>query len=144
MNETLGKIHFWGTMIGAYLIFWPMHYIGMAGVPRRYYRFDTFQSFSHFDELNKFITIAAVVTFAFQLLLVINFFYSIWKGRKVTEKNPWQASTLEWTTPINPGHGNWPGNLPTVQRWPYDYGKDGRDFIPQIEPIGPDETPDRH
>ena len=144
MNETLGKIHFWGTMIGAYLIFWPMHYTGMAGVPRRYYRFDTFQSFSHFDELNKFITIAAIITFAFQLLLVVNFFYSIWKGRKVTEKNPWGASTLEWTTPINPGHGNCPGKIPAVQRWPYDYGKDGREFIPQIEPVGPNESPDTH
>ncbi|MFZ4558706.1 MAG: cytochrome c oxidase subunit I [Saprospiraceae bacterium] len=144
MNETLGKIHFWGTIIGAYLIFWPMHYTGMAGVPRRYYRFDTFQSFSHFDELNKFITIAAIITFAFQLLLVVNFFYSIWKGRKVTEKNPWGASTLEWTTPIHPGHGNWPGKIPTVQRWPYDYGKDGREFIPQIEPVGPNESPDTH
>ncbi len=135
MNEALGKIHFWGTIIGAYLIFWPMHYTGMAGVPRRYYRFDTFQAFSHFDELNQFITIAAIVTFAFQLLLVINFFYSIWYGKKVTEKNPWGATTLEWTTPIRPGHGNWPGKIPTVQRWAYDYSKGDRDFIPQIEPL---------
>ncbi|MBK7475485.1 MAG: cbb3-type cytochrome c oxidase subunit I [Haliscomenobacter sp.] len=139
MNEALGKIHFWGTIIGAYLIFWPMHYTGMAGVPRRYYRFDTFQAFSHFDELNQFITIAAIVTFAFQLLLVINFFYSIWYGKKVTEKNPWGATTLEWTTPIKPGHGNWPGKIPTVQRWAYDYSKGGRDFIPQIEPLAEGE-----
>lgn len=139
MNEALGKIHFWGTMIGAYLIFWPMHYTGMAGVPRRYYRFDTFQAFSHFDELNQFITIAAIVTFAFQLLLVINFFYSIWYGKKVTDKNPWGATTLEWTTPIKPGHGNWPGKIPTVQRWAYDYGKGDREFISQIEPLAEGE-----
>ncbi|NUQ26027.1 MAG: cbb3-type cytochrome c oxidase subunit I [Saprospiraceae bacterium] len=135
MNETMGKIHFWLTMIGAYAIFWPMHYLGMAGVPRRYYRFDVFETFRHFTEINKFITIAAMVVFAAQLLLLINFFYSIWKGKKVTTKNPWGASTLEWTTPIHAGHGNWPGKIPAVQRWPYDYGKDGKEFTPQIEPL---------
>ena len=140
MNETLGKIHFWGTLIGAYAVFWPMHYTGMAGVPRRYYRFDAFDNFSHFAQINKFITIAAAVVFALQVLFIINFFYSIWKGKKVTSRNPWKATTLEWTTPINPGHGNWPGKIPAVQRWAYDYGKDGIDFIPQIQPMGPDEV----
>jgi cytochrome c oxidase subunit 1 len=144
MNETLGKIHFWGTMIGAYAIFWPMHYIGMAGVPRRYYRFDTFASFSHFDDLNKFITVAAIATFAFQVLFVVNFFYSIWKGKKMTTLNPWGASTLEWTTGIKPGHGNWAGKIPTVHRWPYDYGKDGKEFISQITPMEEGETPGEH
>lgn len=142
MNETLGKFHFWGTLIGAYCVFWPMHYIGMAGVPRRYYDFDIFQSFNQFDNLNKFITIAAIITFGFQLLFVLNFFYSIWKGRKMKTMNPYDANTLEWTTPIDTGHGNWPGKLPTVQRWAYDYGKDGREFISQVEPIGPDESPE--
>jgi cytochrome c oxidase subunit 1 len=135
MNETLGRIHFWGTIAGSYAIFWPMHYLGMAGVPRRYYRFDTFDSFSHFTDMNQFITVAAIVVFALQVLFVINFFYSIWYGKKMTVKNPWQATTLEWTTPINVGHGNWEGNIPTVQRWAYDYGKDGHDFISQIEPL---------
>jgi cytochrome c oxidase subunit 1 len=144
MNETLGKLHFWGTLIGAYAVFWPMHYTGMAGVPRRYYRFDAFDTFSHFDALNQFITIAAIVTFAFQLMFVINFFYSIWYGKKMTTRNPWGASTLEWTTPINPGHGNWPGKLPAVQRWPYDYGKDGKEFISQIQPLAEDEKDGGH
>jgi cytochrome c oxidase subunit 1 len=135
MNDTLGKIHFWGTMVGAYAIFWPMHYIGMAGVPRRYYSFDIFQTFSHFAELNKFITVAAILVFAFQVLFIINFFYSIWRGKKMTTQNPYGATTLEWTTPIKTGHGNWPGKIPAVQRWPYDYGKDGQDFIPQIMPL---------
>ena len=139
MNETLGKIHFWGTMIGAYAIFWPMHYLGMAGVPRRYYLFDNFDTFSHFSMMNKFITVAAIVVFFLQILFVINFFYSVFKGKKVMTKNPWQATTLEWTTPINAGHGNWPGKIPTVQRWAYDYGKNGRDFIPQIEPLAEGE-----
>jgi cytochrome c oxidase subunit 1 len=140
MNETLGKIHFWGTMIGAYAVFWPMHYIGMAGVPRRYYRFDTFDSFAQFGELNKFITVAAIVVFFLQVVFVVNFFYSIWRGRKQTVANPYDASTIEWTTPINAGHGNWPGKLPTVQRWPYDYGKDGREFYPQVEPVSENES----
>jgi cytochrome c oxidase subunit 1 len=135
MNETLGRIHFWGTMVGAYAIFWPMHYLGMAGVPRRYYSFDIFQTFSHFAEMNKFITVAAIVVFGFQLLFVINFFYSIWKGKKQTVQNPYGATTLEWTTPIEPGHGNWPGKIPAAQRWAYDYGKDGQEFIPQIVPL---------
>jgi cytochrome c oxidase subunit I len=144
MNETLGKIHFWGTMIGAYAIFWPMHYIGMAGVPRRYYRFDTFASFSHFDDLNKFITVAAIATFAFQILFVVNFFYSIWKGKKMTTLNPWGASTLEWTTAVHPVHGNWSGKIPTVHRWPYDYGKDGKEFVSQITPLAEGEVAGDH
>ena len=139
MNEAMGKIHFWGTIIGAYAIFWPMHYLGMAGLPRRYYRFDTFDAFKHFEATNKFITIAAIVVFALQILFVINFFYSIWNGKKMTEKNPYNATTLEWTTPIDTGHGNWEGNLPVVERWPYDYGKNGREFIPQYEPLAPGE-----
>ena len=144
MNETLGKLHFWGTMIGAYAIFWPMHYLGMAGVPRRYYSFDAFDTFKHFGPMNKFITIAAVVVFALQVIFVINFFYSIYKGRKMTTKNPYGANTLEWTTPINAGHGNWPGKIPVVHRWAYDYGKDGREFIPQIEPMGENEVAGDH
>ncbi len=144
MNETLGRIHFWGTMIGAYAIFWPMHYIGMAGVPRRYYSFDTFESFNHFGPMNQFITIAAIIVFGLQILFVINFFYSIFKGKVMTEKNPYGANTLEWTTPIEAGHGNWPGKIPVVHRWAYDYGKDGREFIPQIEPMASDEVAGDH
>ena len=139
MNETLGKIHFWGTLIGAYAIFWPMHYIGLAGVPRRYYRFDGFDAFNQFTSMNEFITIAAVLTFAVQVVFVVNFFWSINKGRRQTTKNPWLATTLEWTTPIDGIHGNWPGKLPTVHRWAYDYGKDGKDFIPQVVPLTEEE-----
>lgn len=135
MNETLGKVHFWGTFVGAYMIFWPMHYLGMAGVPRRYYSFDNFDAFKHFAEMNKFITVAAIVVFALQVLFMVNFFYSIFFGRKMKTKNPWNANSLEWTTPIEATHGNWPGNIPTVQRWPYDYGKEGVDFTPQYIPL---------
>ncbi|MBK6565533.1 MAG: cbb3-type cytochrome c oxidase subunit I [Saprospiraceae bacterium] len=142
MNETLGKIHFWGTIISAYAIFWPMHYIGMAGVPRRYFSFESFDAFKHFADLNKFITIFAIISFALQLVFVINFFYSIWYGKKMKTKNPWGANSLEWTTPIEPIHGNWPGNLPVVHRWPYDYSKDEREFIPQHIPLKEGEIGD--
>jgi len=143
LNNTLGYIHFWVTMIGAYLIFWPMHYEGLAGVPRRYLDVrDIWHSFDKFDSLNKMITVVSVIVFAMQLMFVFNFFYSIFKGRRVRTQNPWGSNTLEWTTPINPGHGNWPGEIPEVHRWAYDYGKDGREFIPQTEPVGPNETTD--
>lgn len=140
LNNTLGYIHFWVTLIGSYLIFWPMHYMGLAGVPRRYMDFRGWTSFNQFGELNKFISVVTIVVFAVQLMFVFNFFYSIWKGRKVRSQNPWGATTLEWTTPINPGHGNWEGEIPEVHRWAYDYSKDGRDFIPQTEPVNPNET----
>src|SRR5687767_10977818 len=140
MNSTLGFIHFWITIIGAYLIFWPMHYEGLAGMPRRYLDKSSWVSFSQFGELEKMITVVAIIVFAMQLMFVFNFFYSIFKGRKVTTTNPWGANTLEWTTPINPGHGNWTGEIPEVHRWPYDYGKDGREYIPQTEPIGANES----
>ena len=142
MNNTLSYIHFWLTIVGAYLIFWPMHYEGLAGMPRRYYDFSNWESFKMFGGLNEFISIVSMVVFAAQILFVINFFYSIWKGRKVTMMNPWDANTLEWTTPIRPGHGNWVGEIPEVHRWPYDYakeGKEGKDFIMQNVPVGEDE-----
>ncbi|MBC7627506.1 cbb3-type cytochrome c oxidase subunit I [Ferruginibacter sp.] len=140
LNSTLGYIHFWITLIGAYLIFWPMHYEGLAGMPRRYYDFSGWESFKMFAGLNQFISFISIIVFAAQLLFVFNFFYSIFKGRKVTSENPWGSNTLEWTTPIRPGHGNWVGEIPEVHRGAYDYGKDGRDFIPQTEAVGEGES----
>ena len=140
MNNTLSFIHFWVTIIGSYLILWPMHYEGLAGMPRRYYEFSGWESFNMFGGLNQFISFVSIIVFAAQLLFVFNFFYSIFKGRKVTTLNPWGAASLEWTTPIRPGHGNWPGEIPEVHRWAYDYGKDGRDFIPQTEAVGEHES----
>src|SRR6187549_416980 len=131
LNNTMAYIHFWVTMIGSYLIFWPMHYEGLAGMPRRYYEFSSWESFKMFGGLNQFISFVSIIVFAIQLLFVFNFFYSIFKGRRVTNQNPWGSTTLEWTTPIRPGHGNWTGEIPEVHRWAYDYGKDGREFIPQ-------------
>jgi len=144
MNETLGRIHFWGTMIGAYAIFWPMHYLGMAGVPRRYYSFESFDAFKHFGPMNKFITVAAIIVFALQVLFVINFFYSMYKGKRMKTKNPYGANTLEWSTPIDTGHGNWEGKIPVVHRWAYDYGKDGKEYVTQVTPLEEGEVAGDH
>lgn len=137
LNNTLAMIHFWLTLAGAYLIFWPMHYMGLAGVPRRYFDFSNWESFKQFDGLNKMLTIVSMIVFGVQILFLVNFFYSIFKGRKVTTPNPWKASTLEWTTPVVPHHGNWDGEIPEVHRGPYEYGKDGREYISQTEPEKP-------
>ncbi len=135
MDQKLGYIHFWMSFVGIYMVFFPMHYMGIAGVPRRYYSFTNFDAFNHFANLNTFITIAAFVTFAAQLLFLFNFFYSMFRGPKAPQ-NPWRSNTLEWTTPLHPKHGNWPGAIPVVYRWPYDYSKPGakEDFIPQYIP----------
>lgn len=139
MNQTLGYIHFWITLIGAYLIFWPMHYEGLAGMPRRYYDYSQWESFKQFVSLNRMISTVAIIVFAAQLLFVFNFIYSIFKGRKVKDPNPWKATSLEWTTPVERIHGNWAGEIPEVHRWAYDYGKDGREYIMQTEPPGENE-----
>lgn len=141
MDSRLGSLHFWLTFIGVYLVFFPMHYIGMSGFPRRYFSFEKFDTFNILHEVNVFITVAAIITFSAQAIFAFNFIYSIFKGKKSTE-NPWNSTTLEWTTPINPGHGNWPGAIPEVHRWPYDYSKPNakEDFIPQHVPLS--ETPE--
>ena len=141
MDAKLGYIHFWISFVGIYMVFFPMHYLGIAGFPRRYYSFTNFDAFSTFVDLNAFVSVAAIVTFGAQFLFLFNFFYSMYKGKKASE-NPWKSNTLEWTTPRNPGHGNWPGEIPAVHRWPYDYSKPGakEDFIPQTIPFA--ETPE--
>jgi cytochrome c oxidase subunit 1 len=135
MNEKLGYVHFWITFLGVYGVFFPMHYIGIAGFPRRYYSFSSFDPFNMFVDLNMFISISAIITFFAQFIFVFNFFYSMFKG-KLAPLNPWRSNTLEWTTPRFPGHGNWVGAIPQVFRWPYDYSKPGakEDFIPQHIP----------
>jgi cytochrome c oxidase subunit I len=142
MNNTLGYVHFWLTFVGIYLVFFPMHYIGIAGFPRRYYQWTSYDAFKTiFTDLNAFISLAAIFTFTAQLIFLWNFFYSLFRGKKATQ-NPWRSNALEWTTPILPGHGNWPGEIPAVYRWPYDYSKPGAndDFIPQNVPYS--QTPE--
>lgn len=136
MNPTLGYIHFWITFAGVYVVFFPQHYLGIAGFPRRYYSYTGFDFTNKYQDLAELSTIAAIVVFAANLIFLYNFFYSIFWGKKATA-NPWRSNTLEWTTPVNPGHGNWEGEIPTVYRWPYDYSKPGAadDFIPQNIPF---------
>jgi len=136
MDAKLGYVHFWITFICAYLIFFPMHFIGLAGVPRRYYEFTSFDFMKPWLEVNVFITYAAIAAGLAQLIFAYNFFVSMFAGKKAVQ-NPWNANTLEWTTPVVGIHGNWPGELPTVYRWPYDYSKPGADidFLPQTMPF---------
>lgn len=136
MNEKLGYFHFWLTFIGAYLVFFPMHFMGVDGVPRRYYSFTEFAFMEKWVSVNILVTWAAIIAGVGQLAFLINFFGSIFKG-KVAPQNPWNSNTLEWTTPVEHIHGNWPGEIPTVHRWPYDYSKPGHneDFIPQHIPF---------
>ena len=135
MNNTLGYFHFWFTFISAYLVFFPMHFMGLAGVPRRYYQFTLLKEFEIWTDVNVMITMAAMLGGIAQLFFLFNFFYSIFKGKKA-EQNPWQSNTLEWSTPVEHLHGNWPGEIPTVYRGPYEYSRPDReeDFFPQYIP----------
>jgi cytochrome c oxidase subunit 1 len=137
LNHGMGVFHFWVTFIGAYLIYFPMHYLGFLGVPRRYYELgDTAIYPASAATLNQFITIAALVVGFAQLVFIFNILRSITKG-EVAERNPWRATTLEWqTSEMPPGHGNFGKELPLIYRWPYDYSVPGaaEDFVPQNVP----------
>ena len=145
MNKTQGYIHFWVTAVCAYGVFFPMHFIGMAGLPRRYYTNSNFPLFDELADTNVLITVFALVGAAFQLVFFWNFFYSIFKGKKAP-MNPWRSNTLEWTAPVEHIHGNWPGEIPAVHRWPYDYSKPGHDedFVPQNIPMKDGEVELHH
>jgi cytochrome c oxidase subunit 1 len=136
MDEKLGYLHFWVTFVCAYLVFFPMHFMGLDGVPRRYYAMTEFPAFNHWLSVNTFITWSAIVAALVQVAFLYNFFSSIFFGKRSTQ-NPWHANTLEWTAPMEHMHGNWPGDIPTVYRWPYDYSKPGHDedYIPQTVPL---------
>jgi cytochrome c oxidase subunit 1 len=136
MNKKLGYAHFWLTIISVYGVFFPMHFIGLAGVPRRYYTNEAFPLFDALQDINVSISMFAFLGGLAQCIFFFNFFYSIFRGSKAS-LNPWRSNALEWTTPINPGHGNWSGPIPEVHRWAYDYSKPGADddFIPQTVPL---------
>jgi len=137
LDEVQGKIHFWVTFVGAYAIYFPMHYLGLMGVPRRYYELGQMAFLPpSAATLNEFISIAAFIVGAAQLLFVYNMITSLTKGREAGG-NPWHATSLEWQTPETPpGHGNWGKELPVVYRWAYDYSVPGaaEDFVPQNQP----------
>lgn len=145
MNKNLGYLHFWTTIIAAYGVFFPMHFLGLAGVPRRYYANTEFPMFDNLYDINELITVFAILGAAAQLIFIFNVFYSIFYGPKAPQ-NPWKSTTLEWTTPVEHLHGNWPGEIPEVHRWAYDYSKPGaaEDFIPQTVPLQEGEEDTSH
>ena len=138
MNMRMGYVHFWVTIVCAFGVFLPMHFVGIAGSPRRYYDASVIEMFNNetFVDLNIIITVFAIIAAVGQGVFLLNFFYSIYRGQKATT-NPWRSNTLEWTTPVEHLHGNWPGPLPVVHRWPYDYSKPGKDedYVPQTVPL---------
>ncbi len=153
MNKNLGYVHFWVTAIGAYGIFFPMHFIGMAGLPRRYYTNTAFPYFDDLTDVNVAITIFAIITASVQLVFIYNFVHSIFYG-KVGSQNPWKSNTLEWTADQKHVHGNWSGQIPHVYRWPYDYSKlnedetdyviPGQDWVGQHIPMQENEEEMNH
>jgi len=151
MNNNFGYAHFWTTIICSYGIFFPMHFLGFAGVPRRYYTNSEFPLFDNMIDINEFISIFAILILFAQLIFAFNFIYSALRGPKAPQ-NPWKGTTLDWTTPVEHFHGNWHGEIPTVYRWPYDYSKvdengdyiNGEDFIPQTVPLGDNEKDGGH
>ncbi len=136
MNETLGKIHFWGSIIPFNCIFIPLFVLGAAGQHRRIYNYEHFPELAgpQFQDVRVFATTALLVMLVFQLVFFYNCFIS-WRSGKKAGKNPWKANTLEWTAASPPPHGNWK-ELPTVYRGPYEYSVPGRelDYWPQNEP----------
>jgi cytochrome c oxidase subunit 1 len=138
MSERLGKIHFWFTLAGVYAIFMPMHFLGIEGHPRRYAQLTEFQYLKHLQPLQLFISIAAFITVAAQLIFVFNFFWSMRKGTRAGT-NPWDATSLEWTIPSPPPHDNFGAMEPIVHHGPYEFSVPGaaRDFVMQTDPPVP-------
>jgi cytochrome c oxidase subunit 1 len=130
-------MHFWVTFLGTYLIYFPMHYLGFEGMPRRYYAYEGYEFISDSAQgLNEYISIVAILVGVLQLIFLINMIASLKFGKKASA-NPWNATTLEWQTEQTPpAHGNWGDKLPVVYRWAYEYSVPGmeRDFVPQNEP----------
>ena len=142
MSETLGKLHFWGSLIGVYAVFFPMHILGITGHMRRIYD-PLFYDFLKPDKgMNIFVSVSAFCLATVQLVFLANFFISIFAGKRVKENNPWQATTLEWETPCPTGHGNFGDELPVVHRWAFDYSVPGakNDFVPQTVPPGAEKV----
>ena len=141
LNETLGKFHFWVTFVGLYCIYYPMHYLGILGVPRRYYATGVTDFIPESAQvMNAGISIAAIIVASTQLVFLYNLAVSTTRGKPAGD-NPWGATTLEWQTATTPpSHGNFGKELPLVYRWAYDYSVPGakEDFIPQNVPASGD------
>lgn len=137
LDDRMGHIHFWVTFIGTYLIFFPMHYLGVLGMPRRYHHFEGYAFIPPSAHLlNEWITVMALVVATAQFIFIFNLAWSLKYGR-AAGPNPWRAASLEWQTPQTPPvHGNWGEKLPVVYRWAYAYGANGgpHDYIAQNAP----------
>jgi cytochrome c oxidase subunit 1 len=135
MNETLGRLHFWITLLGAYATFMPMHLLGIAGHPRRYSELSGVQYVAAMAPLQKFVTVAAIVTLTGQVIFLVNLFWSMLKG-PAAEANPWECSTLEWTLSSPAPSEGFGDRLPQVNHGPYEYNISGaeKDFIMQDAP----------
>jgi cytochrome c oxidase subunit 1 len=137
LNDTLGKIHFWGTIIPFNLIFIPLFVLGAAGQHRRIYDYTNFPELAlpWMQDLRILATVSLVVMLAFQFVFFYNVVVSLLRGEKAGE-NPWKSNTLEWTTPSPPPHGNFGDQYPTVYRGPYEYSHPDReeDYWPQNLP----------
>ncbi|HEY7354514.1 MAG TPA: cbb3-type cytochrome c oxidase subunit I [Terriglobales bacterium] len=134
MSERLGKLHFWLTFVGTYAIFMPFHYLGLAGNIRRYQSFTDYMQ--PFVPVHRFITVAALCTGAAQLIFVYNLIHSRFWGKPAPD-NPWEATSLEWSTPSSPPpFDNFGGKLPVVYHDPYQYGVEGStgDYVMQASP----------
>jgi len=134
MDDRLGKLHFWGTVIPFNLIFIPLFITGIAGQHRRIYDYTSFPELAQYQDMRVLATSALLVMLSFQFVFLYNFTKSLMRGEKAP-RNPWKANTLEWTAESPPPHGNWP-ELPTCYRPPYEYSVPGRetDYWPQDEP----------
>lgn len=144
LNDTIGRWHFWITFLGTYAIYFPMHYLGFVGVPRRYYDYSMTEFIPDSAvAMNEWLSIAAIVVGIAQILYLFNLFWSLKHGKDAGH-NPWGSTSLEWQTPQTPPiHGNWGPSLPTVHRWAYDYSMPGasEDFVPQNVPVGEEHLP---
>ena len=133
LNEGIGKVHFWLTFIGVYAIFMPMHFLGLAGHPRRYFDTTAVAFLGPLQPVHVFISIAAFITIGAQFIFLFNFFWSLKAGKEAKEENPWHATTLEWSIPSPPPHDNFGGVEPVVYHGPYEFSVPGAadDYIPQ-------------
>src|SRR5579872_2698685 len=133
LSEGLGKVHFWLTFIGVYSIFMPMHFLGLAGHPRRYFDTTAVAFLQKLQPVHVFISIAAFITITAQLLFLFNFLWSLKFGKEAKEENPWHATTLEWSIPSPPPFDNFGGVEPVVYHGPYEFSVPGAadDYIPQ-------------
>jgi cytochrome c oxidase subunit 1 len=137
MSDFWGKVHFWLTFVFMNGVFFPMHIIGLGGYPRRYASFRQYEFLKPYEGMNIFMTWCAILLGFSQFIFLANLLWNIWKGKKVTSDNPWHANSLEWSTPTPPGHGNWPGPVPTVYHGPYEYSHPAlsEDYAPQWIPM---------